>query len=208
MGLELRSGEYGNYYGNTYNSSNALTLDQMKLNAHYIYDYFRNQAYTKNAICAMLGNMQTESTINPGRWQSDRVGGDPSGHGYGLVQWTPYTKYTTWVGTSKDPSTMNNNLDRIVFEVNKGIQWISTSTYNFSFYDFTRSLETPEYLAMAFLACYERPADPDQPGRATQARFWWNYLEDTPPVPPTPPVRVRNTKKWLMSNQFKINIIR
>lgn len=208
MGLELFHGEYGNYYGNTYDSSNPLNMDQMKLNAHYIYDYFRNRAYTKNAICGMLGNMQSESTINPGRWQSDRVGGDPSGHGYGLVQWTPYTKYTTWIGVNNHPETMNHNLDRIVFEVDKGIQWISTDTYNFSFADFVKSSETPEYLALAFLACYERPADPNQPIRATQARFWWDYLTDTPPTPPTPPVRVKNTKKWLISNQIKINIIR
>lgn len=206
IGIELRSGEYGNYYTNSYDSSNALNMDQMKLNAYYIYDYLRNKSFTKNAICGMLGNMQTESTINPGRWQGDRVGGEPSGHGYGLVQWTPYTKYTTWIGVNNHPEDMNHNLERILFEVDKGIQWIATSTYNFSFYNFTRSTETPEYLALAFLACYERPADPNQPQRATQARFWWEYLSDEPPTPPTPPVRVQNTKKWLMSNQFKINI--
>lgn len=206
IGIELRSGEYGNYYTNSYDSSNALDMDQMKLNAYYIYDYLRNKSFTKNAICGMLGNMQTESTINPGRWQGDRVGGEPSGHGYGLVQWTPYTKYTNWIGVNNHPEDMNHNLERICYEVDQGIQWIATNTYNFSFYNFTRSTETPEYLALAFLACYERPADPNQPIRATQARFWWNYLTDEPPTPPTPPVRVQNTKKWLMSNQFKINI--
>ena len=206
MGIELRRGEYGNYYTNSYDSSNALNMDQMKLNAGYIYDYLRNKSYTKNAICGMLGNMQSESTINPGRWQGDRVGGNPSGHGYGLVQWTPYTKYTDWIGVNNHPEDMNHNLERICYEVDQGIQWIATGTYNFSFYNFTRSSETPEYLALAFLACYERPADPNQPIRATQARFWWDYLTDEPPTPPTPPVRVQNTKKWLISNQFKINI--
>ncbi|MBQ2175007.1 MAG: peptidoglycan-binding protein, partial [Alphaproteobacteria bacterium] len=58
----------------------------------------------------------------------------------------------------------------------------------------SRSTATPEYLALAFLACYERPSDPNQPIRATQARFWWDYLTDVPPTPPTPPVRVQNTK--------------
>ena len=97
MGLEQRTGAQGTYWGNTYDSSNALTMEQMKINANYIWKALKLQGWTKNAVSAILGNMQSESSINPGRWQSDRVGGNPEGHGYGLVQWTPYTKYTNWV---------------------------------------------------------------------------------------------------------------
>lgn len=97
MGLEQRTGLQGTYWGNTYNSSNALTLAQMEINANYIWTALKMQGWTRNAVAGMLGNMQSESSINPGRWQSDRVGGSSEGHGYGLVQWTPYTKYTNWV---------------------------------------------------------------------------------------------------------------
>ena len=96
MALILRQGIFGDYYGNTYDSSNSLSQSQMEINATYIYSYLKHKGWTINAISALLGNMQAESSINPGRWQSDRVGGDSDSHGYSLVQWTPYTKYTNW----------------------------------------------------------------------------------------------------------------
>lgn len=92
----------------------------------------------------------------------------------GLVQWTPYTKYTNWV--SGDPSTMDNNLSRILYEVQNNLQWIATTEYNYSFSDFTQSTDTPYNLAMAFLNNYERPSDPNQPSRGTQAEYWYKFL--------------------------------
>lgn len=130
MGLELRNGQYGQYYGNTYNSSNTLTQSQMELNATYIWNYLRNQGWTMNAVAGMLGNMQSESAINPGRWQSDIVmPQDPTYAGYGLVQWTPYTKYTNWIVNQgfNDPSEMDANIFRILYEVSNNLQWIATT---------------------------------------------------------------------------------
>lgn len=103
----------------------------------------------------------------------------------GLVQWTPYTKYTDWIVNQgfSDPSEMDANLYRIIYEVENNIQWIATSTYNYSFYEFTQSTDTPYNLALAFLANYERPADPNQPTRGTQAEYWYEYLGGLPPVP-------------------------
>lgn len=54
MGLELRNGQYGQYYGNTYNSSNTLTRSQMELNATYIWNYLGNRGWTMNAVAGML----------------------------------------------------------------------------------------------------------------------------------------------------------
>ena len=51
--------------GNDYNSSNALNMSQMKVNATYIWNYLREQGWTLNAVAGMLGNMQSESSINP-----------------------------------------------------------------------------------------------------------------------------------------------
>ena len=82
MALEKRTGEFGEYWGNTFDSSNALSLEQMKINATYIWNSLSQKGWTKNAVAGMLGNMQSESSINPGRWQSDRVGGESEGHGY------------------------------------------------------------------------------------------------------------------------------
>jgi hypothetical protein len=63
-------------------------------------------------------------------------------------------------------------------------QWISKSSYPLSFSEFTTSTETPEYLAEAFITDYERPADPTQPARQTQARYWWDNLSGTGTINP------------------------
>lgn len=198
MGAILRTGQYGEYYGNTYSTSNPLDLNQMSVNAKYIYKYLSAKGWSLNAIAGMLGNMQAESSINPGRWQSDRVLGDASGHGYGLVQWTPYTKYTEWCSSNGylDPSMMDTNLARIIYEVENGIQWIATSDYSLSFKEFSTSKQSVEYLAKAFLLCYERPADQStsaQNYRAGNARSWYNVLvgED----PGTPGTNKRKKRK-------------
>lgn len=60
-----RYGQYGMYYGNDYNSSQALSLIQMQINAQYIYRALTDKGWTLNAIAGVLGNMQTESSINP-----------------------------------------------------------------------------------------------------------------------------------------------
>lgn len=91
--LDAATASYG-FTGTLYNSNSYLTLDQMKVNAQYILDYLRNRGWTKNAVCGMLGNMQTESTINPGIWQSLKK--NHHSNGFGLVQWTPASKYINW----------------------------------------------------------------------------------------------------------------
>ena len=122
-----------------------------------------------------------------GRWESNIVGGNPNRHGYGLVQWTPYTKYTDWArNQGLDPSTMDSNLLRINYEVDNNIQWIETGKFPISFKEFKESTDTPYNLAIAFLTNYERPADPNQPSRGKQAEKWFEYLGGIkPPVPPT-----------------------
>lgn len=205
MGLEQRTGIFGSYWGNTFDSSQSLSLDQMKENAIYIWNYLKSEGWTLEAVCGMLGNMQSESAINPGRWQNDSPGGDPEGHGYGLVQWTPYTKYTDWIITQgfSDPSEMDANIFRILHEVENNLQWIATSEYNYSFYEFTQSTDDPYNLAMAFLKNYERPADPNQPTRGDQALFWYEFLGGY--IPPTPVVTIKKQKfKWaIFTNRIR-----
>ena len=112
---------------------------------------------------AGLGNMQRESNINPGLWESLDYG-NTSG-GFGLTQWTPATKYLNWAQERGYPcgndysdktSYMNGQLQRILWEVENNEQWIATPSFNFSFSAFTKSTQSPEYLAEAFLKNYER----------------------------------------------------
>lgn len=87
---------------------------------------------------------------------------------------------------------MDANIYRILYEVENNIQWIATSTYNYSFREFTQSTDTPYNLALAFLANYERPADPNQPARGTQAEYWYEFLGGLPPIPTI----IRKKKKF------------
>ena len=157
-------------------SKNAyLTLAEMQINARYIFQVLSAEGWTRNAVAGMLGNMQTESTINPGIWQSLDAG-NTSG-GYGLVQWTPATKYLDWcTSNGLQSDKMDSALGRIKYELENGLQYYPTDDYPLTFQEFKTSTQNPNYLAMAFLANYERPADPDQPERGTQAEYWYNYL--------------------------------
>lgn len=52
-----------------------------------------SNSWSLEAICGMIGNMQTESGVNPWRWQSDSVSLTDSKKGYGLPQFTPAYGY-------------------------------------------------------------------------------------------------------------------
>jgi len=162
--------------GTIYCSNSYLTQSQMAVNAQYILNYLRGKGWTKNAICGMLGNMQTESTINPGIWQSLKEN-NMSG-GFGLVQWTPATNYINWAQSNKLPvADMDSELKRILYEVSAGLQFYATSKYNMSFTQFTCSTESAYYLACVFLHNYERPANASQDQtRGNQATYWYNTL--------------------------------
>lgn len=102
-----------------YCSNSYLTLAEMKVNAQYILDYLRDKGWTKNAICGMLGNMQTESTINPRIWQS--LNANNTSGGFGLVQWTPATKYINWANAQNlEVANMDSELKRILYELENG----------------------------------------------------------------------------------------
>lgn len=157
-------------------SNSYLTIEQMKPNAQYILNYFLSKGWTKNAICGMLGNMQSESTINPGIWESLNEG-NVSG-GFGVVQWTPATKLINWCNSlspSIDYHDIESQCKRILWESENEEQWVQNKPMSFK--DFTHSTDTPENLAQVFIANYERPAEPNQPQRSTQARYWYGNLE-------------------------------
>jgi hypothetical protein len=168
-----------------YNTNAFLTTPEQQVNADYIYNYLNPKGWSKNAIAGMLGNMQTESTINFGIWQN--LDSTNPANGFGLVQWTPSTVYTNWASANHYTDNTVGELERIIYEKNNGLQWISTSTYPMTFAQFIVSTDTPENLAYAWMYNYERPASLNQPNRQTQARTWYTYIGGGSPPPPPPP---------------------
>lgn len=202
---ELRTGAYGQYYGCYMYESHALTQAQMEVNARYIYSALTAQGWTPEAIAGILGNMQWESSINPGRWQSDNVNALSSG--YSLVQWTPARNYIEWCeGRGYDPSEMDVALLRIRYELSNGLQYYATPGYPLSFREFTQSKESPYYLACAFAWNYERShtvlygteAEKEalRQKRGNSAQGWYKVITG---MDPTPPPVTPSTNKHKMS---------
>lgn len=189
------------------NSLNKTLSDKEKLtNALYIYGYLHlrseSNSWSKNAIYAMLGNMDQESHINPNFWENRKVDQDNPNAGYGLTQWSrPNTKYFDWVekrnGQRED---IDWQLNRILFEVradhlvNMGYdseeikqadQWLEElHSKPISFYDFTTCNDkTPEMLSEYFLRCYENPKDVESrvQTRKNLAHKWKRLIEEMLP---------------------------
>ena len=164
-----------------------LTLAEMQNNAQIIQAYGLSEGWSPNAICAILGNMQTESSINPGIWENLT----PGAGGYGLVQWTPYTKYANWAGAGWQ-NNGTRELERISYEAANNMQWFYNSDlgmdppYDFEsfLYDAATDLTT---MTNYFLWFYEHPGNPIQPQRAVNAQYWYDFLDWDDPDPPDPP---------------------
>lgn len=140
------------------NSNSSLKQYEQLINARYIHNYLKGNNWSDNAIYAVLGNMEAESTINPGKWES----ADDTSKGYGLVQWTPATKYIDWLSSGEEKSDIDNQLARILYEVKNSLQWNSRKhSPTMSFSSFTTSTKACSILAEYFVRCYERPSSVD-----------------------------------------------
>ena len=146
----------------------ALSRAKMETNALYICKYFLDKGWTMNAIAGILGNLEHESWINPGVTEL-------GGSGFGLVQWTPPTKFTNWCD-KQSPKLAHDDVDsqlaRIEWERTNNQQYsaITSSTWDpywyhykpvfgpTSFNEFATSTDTPFNLACAFLYNYEKPS--------------------------------------------------
>jgi hypothetical protein len=173
------------YYGNGYTAAqwpNSYREDNVDIIAQFLYGH----GWTIEAIAATLGNVQIESYINPGQWQHGHpVEADPpTGVGFGLVQWTPWTKYSTWAGDDWK-TNWDKQLERIIYEVDNNIQWVNRHGYTMTFKQFTQmTLEdgTLDWLTMAFFWCYEY-GTPMEAQRTANAQRWYTYLQEHPPTP-------------------------
>lgn len=183
-----------------------LSQSEQEDNALLIFGYFYSRGWSVNAIAGMLGNMESESTINPGIWESLTT--DPEAFkreeerypGFGLVQWTPYTNYTNWADSKGYEWTDGiGQCEWINEQTAPAGQWIPTDSYPLSWEEFKISSESVEYLASAFLKNFERADVEVEPERRSQAKKWYTFLTGSePPEPPTPSTRKRKKYNFLL----------
>jgi hypothetical protein len=145
-----------------------LTNDQQMNNAQLTANHFKGTDWVKESLSALIGNMSHESSINPDMHELGY--GDSPSRGYGLVQWTPMTKFTDWATANNlDYTSGDSQLARIDYEVNNNIQWVADGLqarygmgdkYNFSFADFRKNAQNLSVndLTEAFMWNYEGPS--------------------------------------------------
>lgn len=166
-------------------SLNALTQSQKEQNVRIIYSFFHALGWTNNAIAAMLGNMELEGQLNPAQWE---YGYGVYGGGFGLSQWTPYTKLSTWLGTGWE-TNYTGQLQRINWEAqpaNQGVQWtpygvvtIEGETFNFENYTFQQFAHDTTHTLRWLVACYEQSYERGTPAintRYSYAASWLTFI--------------------------------
>ena len=108
----------------------------------------------------------------------DALGRSTNKVGYGLVQWTSFTKLVDWCNNPSENGTgrilpyyeIESQLERIAWEARNNKQWNqSYADYNYkgetfeglTFAEFVTSKKDAGWLAAAFAFCYERPGSAD-----------------------------------------------
>lgn len=190
-----------------------LTTAEMTINAKYIYSYFIKKGWSVQAISALLGNMQAESTINPGLKERPLSSWSADKKGYGLTQWTPATKIIQYLesnGFANDD--IEGQCQRIEYEFNNGVQYYPSSTYSMTAKEFKVSTNTPYYLASVFAWNYERSSvvlygseaekEALRKKRGGYADYWYNVLKG---YSPTPSTRKRKKFNFILFNQRRRN---
>lgn len=146
--------------------------DEMVGNAYMVWQYFVALGFTAEAIAGLLGNMQQESTINPGRWQGGH------GPGYGLVQWDPasgWFNYASAHGIDTNDADQNGEgqCQCINDCVSEG-QWLPNTGhgYTYTWAEFSQLTNVSE-ATQAFCWQYERPGTPMMQNRLDYADYWY-----------------------------------
>ena len=195
--------------------TSGITSEQ-EHNATKVFNYFSALGWSLSAIAGMIGNMQLESWLSPALIQGTHRSQLPnsarnltdvpnsvminfygsSGYGIGLVQWDGYTS-TAPAGQKLVSFAERYGLTwydgdtqcfRIQREQETNIQW-QNGTVDGIFWtwsNYINTTETPEKAAHAWRVCYEVAASGTDSTRQANARYWYDYFADVPPVPPLP----------------------
>lgn len=169
--------------------SNAyLGQEQKDNNALCAWDALGSIGWSKNAVSAVLGNFDKESTLNPGIWQNLDEGN--TNLGLGLGQWTPATKLLNWASTESVAWDSGDEQCRFLTE-NSG-QWHTTGNPNapnpsplLSWEEFMASELDVQTLTQYFYYWWEDPSysDVSLPGRLEAAQHYFELIGGTPPQP-------------------------
>ena len=190
--------------GYIYNGQYKPSNQYMYNNAELIFTQLKQAGWKNNSICAVIGNMCRECYLNAGQTQINYTIGGTNG-GFGLVMWTPQTKYTNWA--RQENHDVNLAYWQVWFIINKPTpqeqqQWTEKFAYNYMSWAEFISDETHdvEYLTRAFFDCYEKgnPLKANMPYRIYCAEYYatefYNYDPQDPVNPDPDPYKLMRHK--------------
>lgn len=174
-----------------------MSDNDMLNNATLIYEKLKRYGMSTNAICAILGNIYTESWYNPHTFEYSSK--TYSSGGYGLIQWTPgnHLKEEAQSINRNDFTTGDCQTEVIYRELDGTItgEYFHTTAYGDYTYlpqsQFIISTLSPETLCECYCFSRERPdaSAMKLAERKQWARKWFDYFTEHPtPVPPTPEI--------------------
>lgn len=166
----------GNFYCTTNQRQNNAWMVKAWTDANW-------PEMTIESLCGLLGNMEQESTINPGLWQNKT----PGRGGYGLVQWTPASKWSNWARQHNyRDDDGDGQMDCIK---NKPGEWIPTSAYPVSMQEWAGHAGDIPWSTLCFSKNFERAGNAQDRKRIQYALAWYGYLtgEEPPEVIDPPP---------------------
>lgn len=149
--------------------------EKMQNNAYEFYLYFSDKGATLESICGMLGNIQRESTINPGIKETES-----ETSGWGLIQWTPSTVLRNWCtqygynwydGIAQCERIWNEGTG----EKGANGYWLPTQDYSYSWLEFIALTDVHESV-YAYLYERERAGVIAIEERLSNADKWYQYL--------------------------------
>lgn len=194
----------------------TMTQADMENNAQCIYSLLSATGWSLAAVAGALGNMQSESFLNPGQGEGGR--GLPSGSsqfyagGLGLIQWTDYPAYTAtyrhpllWYAAQQGRNWYDGNLQCSLLNqadnatvtscgYNQGPRWgwQQSSAYpSIGFGAYKSFSGTPEQAAEYFFFDMEWHSWPENGTlaiRKQRARNWYNFLTGQSPITPPDPL--------------------
>ena len=162
----------------------ALTDEEYFNNCKCIYQFFTG-LWSDQAIASFCGAIYVESRANPNCWQGYDQNYMPANlEGFGLVQWTPYTRITEWLekrGYSLDQygEGQCQKIKEEWSENSTSGPWIPTSTYNVTFKDWAKETgQSMEWMVMAYLVDYGRGVNSLVDQRVEMANQVLNYIQN------------------------------
>lgn len=187
------------YNGYWITTDTYLTQAHREENAQLVYNFLRGLGWTKNSVCAIIGNMDVESSVNPalieGRHYPNLITNQEclnlTSTGVGMVQWTGRTD-TPPAGQKLASYAIRHNknwydgelqCERLKAEYDGDFQFEHgrVDGVEWDWESFVVSTETPEQLAKVFQYLYENGGS-DTLLRQQKARYYFDTLKKTIPA--------------------------